>query len=50
MLYIGACTSISGKLMIVTEKLKIDLETLLVKENPKRVTDISLEKKLRFGR
>lgn len=37
MLYMGASTSVPGKLMIVTERLSIDLESLLVKDGPKKM-------------
>lgn len=39
LLYIGACTSIPGKLMIVTEKCRIDLSELLVVDSEKKIPD-----------
>lgn len=51
LLYMGACTTVPGKLMIVTERCKMDLDRLLVKnENPEKIAEIGIVNILKMAK
>jgi hypothetical protein len=49
-MHMGACTSVPGKLMMITEKMFCDLDKLLVKDNPKKEVSFTIVQRLKMAK